>query len=41
MKYGGALVIIHAIYKFVTPRDWTAARILFVSVTSMRVQITG
>lgn len=41
MKYRGALVIFRAIYKFVTPRDWTAARILFVSVTLMRIQITG
>lgn len=30
-----------AFYKFVILRDWTAARILFTSVTAMRLQITS
>ena len=41
MKYKEALLIIHVIYKFVTPRDWTAARISFMSVMLMRIQITS
>lgn len=35
MKYRRALVVIHAIYKSVTLRDGTAARIPFMNVMSM------